>query len=243
MKFFDRPFVVPAIFISIALIAGLAIVGWGISARGQDNTISVTGSASQEAMADEATWTINVQRTAYEGTVAAGSTQVANDANAIANYFSNKKLASSTVTVATVSAYQNYSSDKNTPSNYNVSTTVTVNTSDVNEINALSHDIGSLDAVVSASTLVSPQQPEYYISSLPALRISLLGAAIQDAKARAEQIAKSGGSSVGPLEVASSGVVQVLSPNSTNVEDYGQYDTSTIKKEVMVTAHASFYVR
>ena len=184
MKFFDRPFVVPAIFISIALIAGLAIVGWGISARGQDNTISVTGSASQEAMADEATWTINVQRTAYEGTVAAGSTQVANDANAIANYFSNKKLASSTVTVATVSAYQNYSSDKNTPSNYNVSTTVTVNTSDVNEINALSHDIGSLDAVVSASTLVSPQQPEYYISSLPALRISLLGAAIQDAKAR-----------------------------------------------------------
>jgi hypothetical protein len=70
-----------------------------------------------------------------------------------------------------------------------------------------------------------------------------LGEAITDAKARAEEIAKSGGAKVGKLMSASSGVVQVLAPNSTNVEDYGSYDTSTIQKEVSVTARASFGVR
>jgi hypothetical protein len=73
--------------------------------------------------------------------------------------------------------------------------------------------------------------------------VSLVGQAIADAKARAVQIAKAGGSSVGALKSASSGVVQVLAPSSTNVEDYGSYDTSTIEKEVMVTARATFYVK
>jgi hypothetical protein len=70
-----------------------------------------------------------------------------------------------------------------------------------------------------------------------------LGQAIADAKARAVEIAKSGGASIGKLKSASSGVVQVMAPNSTNVEDYGSYDTSTIDKEVSVTARAAFVVR
>jgi hypothetical protein len=243
MGFFDRPLVVPSILLGIALVLGMGIIGWGVSARGQQNTISVTGSASQEARADEATWTINLQETAYQGGVPAASAQVTHDLNAIAAYLTKQQLASSTVTTSVVSSYENYSSDKNTPSDYNVSGSVTLSTSDVDKVDTLSHDIGSLNALVSPSDLVSPQQPQYYISTLPDLRVSLLGAAVKDAKARAEQIAQSGGSSVGPLQLASSGVVQVLSPNSTNVEDYGQYDTSTIQKQVMVTVRASFYVR
>jgi hypothetical protein len=35
----------------------------------------------------------------------------------------------------------------------------------------------------------------------------------------------------------------LLLANSTSVEDYGSYDTSTIEKEVSVTARATFYVR
>ncbi len=39
------------------------------------------------------------------------------------------------------------------------------------------------------------------------------------------------------------GVVQVLPPSSTEVSDYGAYDTSSIEKEVMVTVKASFRLR
>ena len=85
--------------------------------------------------------------------------------------------------------------------------------------------------------------PEYYVSTLPQLRVSLVGQAVKDAKARAVEMANSGDSSVGALKSAASGVVQVLAPNSTSVEDYGSYDTSTIQKQVMVTARAVFYVK
>ncbi|HPO83031.1 MAG TPA: SIMPL domain-containing protein, partial [bacterium] len=67
--------------------------------------------------------------------------------------------------------------------------------------------------------------------------------AMNDAKARAEKIAQSSGQGVGSLRSASMGVVQVLEPNSTEVSDYGSYDTSTIEKEVMVTVRATFLLK
>ncbi|HEV8677392.1 MAG TPA: SIMPL domain-containing protein [Candidatus Paceibacterota bacterium] len=241
-NFFDRPFVIPSILLSIAFFAGLALVAWGIAARGQGNTITVTGSASEEAKADTASMTVDLERTAYESDLANASAAVSRDANAVASYFKSQNLASSSVRTSVVSSNQNYSSDKGTPTSYSVRESVTFETSDVDKADALSHDIASLNSVAPGS-VVSLEAPQYYISSLPELRISLLGAAIKDAKARASQIAQSGGSSVGALSSAASGVVQVLAPNSTDVEGYGEYDTSTIKKVVMVTAHATFYVR
>lgn len=73
--------------------------------------------------------------------------------------------------------------------------------------------------------------------------MSLLGAAVSDAKARAEQIAGATKQKVGKLKSAQSGVVQVLRSNSIDVADYGMYDTSTIEKEVMVTVRATFLVQ
>ena len=243
MKFFDRPLVAPAVLLGVALFAGLAFVGWGISARGQGNTISVTGSASTAATADTASWTIDINENAYPGEVASVSARVVSDANIIAKYLANQKLASTSITSATVSSSGNYSSKDGTISGYSVNDSVTISTSDVHKIDTLSHDITALDALLSDGANLSPEQPQYYISTLPQLRVSLLGAAIKDAKARASAIAQSGGSTVGALETASSGVVQVLAPNSTNVEDYGQYDTSSIDKQVTVTVRANFYVQ
>jgi hypothetical protein len=37
--------------------------------------------------------------------------------------------------------------------------------------------------------------------------------------------------------------VQVLSPNSAAVNDYGTYDTSQIQKEIMVTVKGTFGVK
>lgn len=243
MKIFDRPFVLPALVIGVSLIIGLALVGWGISGRGQENTISVTGSASVAATADTASWTIDVSESADPGDTASASERIAKDASKIEAYLGSQQFASSTISSTAVSMNPSYSSNGNTITSYTVTDSVTVSTSDVHKIDTLSHDIGPLNDVVSDGSIISPEQPQYYISTLSALRISLLGAAIKDAKARATQIAESGGSKVGALETASSGVVQVLAPNSTNVEDYGQYDTSSINKQVTVTVRANFYVR
>ena len=117
---------------------------------------------------------------------------------------------------------------------------VTVNSDDVALIDKLSKDIASL---AGKGIIVSANQPEYYVSTLPDIRVALIGKAVEDAKARAESIAKSTGQSVGALKSAASGVVQVMAPNSVDVSDYGSYDTSTIDKKVMVTARATFFLK
>lgn len=242
-RFIDRPFFVPSVVLGVALIAGLWILGINIANRGANNTITVTGSASQDVKADEATWRIDIRRTAYVGGTAAVYAQVARDAATVKSYFDGQKLASSTVDESVISTDEDYKQDQSAPTTYTVHETVTIQTTDVDAIDRLSRQLGAVSSKVAADTLISPEPPEYYVSSLPQLRVSLVGKAIQDARARAEEIAKSGSTMVGALESASSGVVQVLAPNSTDVEDYGSYDTSTIQKQVMVTAHASFYVR
>jgi hypothetical protein len=237
----NRPFVIPALALSIALFLGLWVLGAHVSNRG-DSTIAVTGSASQSVKADLATWRIEVRRTAYANGTSAAYSQVAKDGAIVASYFTEKKLASATITESVISTDENYNQDQNAPKTYTVRESVIIQTVDVDAIDKLSRELGTLTSRVSADTFVSPMQPEYRVSSLPDLRVSLVGQAVKDAKARAVEIAKSGDSSVGALKSASSGVVQVLAPNSTNIEDYGSYDTSTIQKQVMVTARAVFYV-
>ncbi len=234
--------VIPALSLSLALFFGLWVLGMYISNRG-DSTIAVTGSALQNIKADQATWRIDVRRTAYASGTSVTYSQVSKDAKIVADYFTSQKMASSTVTESVISTDENYSQDQNTPKTYNVHEFITVQTVDVDSIDKLSRELGSLTSKVSVGTLISPMAPEYYVSLLPELRVSLVGQAVKDAKDRAVEIAKSGGSSVGALKSASSGVVQVLAPNSTSVEDYGSYDTSTIQKQVMVTARAVFYVK
>jgi len=241
-RFFDRPFVWPALLLSLALFVGLALVGWGIGSRSQTSTISSSGSASQMVRADTAKWTIDVRRTVFYNGIAGAYTQIAKDAAVVEDFFDSKNLASSSVVLSTIYTDQNYS-NQGTPADYNVHQTITVQTTDVDTIDALSRNLSDINARVGAGTVVSARPPEYYVSTLPELRVALIGQAVADAKARAIQIAKSGGSSVGALQSASSGVVQVLAPNSINVEDYGSYDTSTIEKQVMLTARATFSVK
>ena len=116
----------------------------------------------------------------------------------------------------------------------------TIQSDDVEQITAISKQIPEL---ASQGVIVSIQALEYYYSKLPDLRVSLLTDAIKDAKARAEKIAEGTGRNVGAVQAASSGVVQVLSPNSVDISDYGNYDTTSIEKEIMVTVKASFRLK
>lgn len=204
------------------------------------NTLSVTGSATATSTADTARWTVTVSRTAYESTIAQTQTQVARDAQAVVDFFAAAGIAADKIQVNPVQADQQYSNDSNAPTKYSVRQDVTMNSDNVRLVQRLSKEISSL---ANKGIFVSAQQPQYMISTLPQIRISLIGKAVTDAKARAEEIAKSTGQKVGPLQSAAGGVVQVMAPNSVDVSDYGSYDTSTIEKQVMVTARAVFQVR
>ena len=93
-KIIYQPFVIPSIVTGVFLLAGLWILGVNISNHG-DSTIAVTGSASKSIKADQATWHIDVRRTAYASGTALAYAQVAKDGGIVTSYFTSQNLASS----------------------------------------------------------------------------------------------------------------------------------------------------
>lgn len=230
-----------AFTLGLCLIAAAAVGAYAFyRVHTLDNTLSVTGSATEDAISDSAKWTVSLSRSAFEGSVASAQTGVSSDAQQVVSFFVKNGISADNVTVGPVFVDQEYSSDANAPRRYNVRTDVSIQSDDPQLVQKLSKDINALSA---RGIVVQAQMPQYFVSSLPDLRVSLIGKAVIDAKARATEIAKATGRSVGALQSASGGVVQVLSPNSVDVADYGSYDTSTIDKTVMVTARVTFYLR
>lgn len=237
----ERSTIVAAAILAI----GFVITGWLAAnafyeTRALSNVISVTGSATATTTADSATWTLTVTRSATEGQLPSVQSNVSSDAQQVVNFFSTAGIAAADIQITPLSIDRDYSKDQNAPTTYNVHEDISVQSDDPSLIDRLSKGTGAL---LAKGILVSAQPPQYFISDLPRLRVSLIGQAVTDAKARATQIAKSTDQQVGALQSASSGVVQVMTPNSVDVSDYGSYDTSTIKKQVMITVHATFLLK
>jgi hypothetical protein len=234
------PFTLPATIIGVALIVAASIGAYSFySVRALDNTMVVTGSAKQSVMADNVRWSIGVSRVVPTYSVSSAYNQVSTDMAKVKAFLLKNGIKAEEMTVTPIFV-DDYWTNKGDVQEKNVRQTITIKSTDVNRIKTVSENTLVL---AQDGVQFSNQSPEYYVSTLPALRVSLLGAAVKDARARAESIASSMGQGVGKMKSASSGVVQVLQPGSNDVSDYGQYDTSTIDKDVMVTVKATFVLK
>lgn len=241
LSFFTRNQLVPlATILGGALIVAASIGAWSAFAiKSSSNTLSVTGSAKTAVKADSVRFTFNISRTVTQDGLAGGYQQLDSDLKIARAYLTEAKVPDTEITVEPAMANQIYDNNNSGPTRYNVTRTIKINSVRVEEIAALAQSLATL---AGRGVLVQANAPEYYYTKLSELRVSLLGDALKDAKARAAAIAKESGQHVGKLQSASSGVVQVLAPNSIDVSDYGQYDTTSVDKEVMVTTRATFSI-
>jgi hypothetical protein len=231
-----------------ALIIGLSII---ISAsigsytfykvKSLDNALSVTGSARKRVTSDIVKWVGTFSRTVPVDSLKRGYQQMGRDLKLVLDFYKKNGIDPKTLIISPVSLEQPWIyGDRQSPREYILKQTVEIQSNDIQKITELSKNFQEL---VDNGVAFSTQSLEYYYSKLPELRVSLLTEAMNDAKARAEKIAQSTGQKVGSLRSASMGVVQVLAPNSTEVSDYGTYNTSTIEKEVMVAVRATFVLK
>ncbi|MGB4645748.1 MAG: SIMPL domain-containing protein [Dictyoglomaceae bacterium] len=231
-----------AIIIGLCLIISAFIVSntfYNIKAL--DNTLSVTGSARIKVNSDIVRWIGTFSRTVPEEDLKNGYRKMNNDLNLVLEFYKKNGINIKDLVVSPVSVEQPWLySDRQNSKECILRQTVEIQSNDLEKITSLAKNFQELlDKGVNFST----QSLEYYYSKLPELRVDLLTEAMNDAKARAEKIAQSSGQKVGSLKSASMGVVQVLAPNSTEVTDYGSYNTVTIDKEVMVTVRATFLLK
>lgn len=230
--------VLAAAVLASGMTLGLYKVGGGLASRA-GNAITVTGTASENATADNAVWTLNLNES--QPTLASSVKKIDASADALKKYLLNGGVTDNQIELGPINsnAIQEYINGNPTGRilAYQAYRTVTVRTKDVKLVEKLSNNIGSL---LATGVNVGNYGPAYYLSTLDDMRAKLLATAMKDAQARAKAITEAVGGSVGPLLSVTSGPTQVTTKNSLDRAAGGVYDVSTIEKTVNVTLSASF---
>jgi len=211
-----------------------------ITIKANQNQITVSGSSRQDITSDSVKWTSSFSRIIVAAGTKDGYAQMKKDENAVRKFLTDSGVKPEEINIYPVMMQQNYDykgANSNAPTEYTLSQTVEVRSSDVNKIKDLAANIQPL---IDQGVFFSTTALEYYYTKLADMRISLLPDAIKDAKARAEKIAEGSGKKIKSISNVDMGVVQVLSPNSVDISDYGSYDTSSIDKQIMITVKAVF---
>ncbi|MCJ7666493.1 MAG: SIMPL domain-containing protein [Actinobacteria bacterium] len=208
--------------------------------RTPDDTLSVTGSVREKVTSDLTKWTSDYSRTIPAEDLKFGYEQMKRDQALVLDFFVENGFEESDVVISPVFMEQLYMYDPNAPKENVLRQTVTIQSGDVDKITSMAKNTQRL---IDAGVIFSIQSLEYYYTKLPELRISLIPDAINDAKLRAQKIAEGSGKKIGVIKSANLGVVQVLPVNSTEVSDWGTYDTSTIEKEIMIPVNVIFTLK
>lgn len=229
--------------LSVALILCVLIftAAWKRNHR-SNQTISVTGSAKQEIVADLG---ILRGRLTAERSTAREAYEVLNtQKNVLLDYLNRKGFGRDKVKFQPVMNYPMY---EVTPQGmqtghlrgYNYSQAIEIQSPDVNLIKDISLDIASL---VEQNVMFTVEGPEYYYTKLADIKVEVQAEAARDAMNRGAKIAEATDRTLGPLTGARMGVLQITPRYSNMISDYGVNDVSSIEKEITAVVNATFLI-
>ncbi len=223
--------------LALAIFFGSVAISQGIRDRNQSNVISVTGSAKQRIVSDYVIWDLSV--TSQQKSAATAADQLAGwtktiDAFLLAHGVQSSELAVQPVSTQPVSPS---SGSSNQVIGYQLTRSFEVRSSRVQAIASVAEASAGL---IAGGVPLSAQPLQYVYTKLAGLRPHLIAEATKDAQARAGVLVAATGGKIGKLRSVDVGVFQVTSPNSTQVSDYGEYDTSTLQKDVTAVVNVTF---
>lgn len=230
------------------LIVGLCIIlGAGILAGAYKykfktrQTIRVTGSAEKDFTSDLIVWNGNYNRTAFDLKEAYAALK--QDEINVKNYLTKKGIKPGEMIFSSVKIDKIYRAKYNEEGRntgtefggYNLTQNVKVESSDITKVESLSREITEL--IETGIELNSPE-PLYFYTKLADLKLDLLAKASEDARKRAETIAKNTDGRLGNVSKANMGVFQITGQNSN--EDYsygGAFNTASKNKTASITVN------
>jgi hypothetical protein len=237
----NKNYVVFGLILGLSFIISTSLGAFAFYKVRSADYISTTGSAKKAVISDKVKWSSSITRAVKASTIKDGYAKMDVDLKTVKSFLTTNGVPETSIDVSPVFLNEIYEQNPGPEKSYNLVQNITVQSDEVQKISDLAKNSGAL--VATQGMLFSTGALEFYYSKLPEVRVALLANAVADAKARAGQLAGAGGKKTGALKSASSGVVQVMAPNSVEVSDYGMYDTSSINKEIMVTVKASFVIK
>jgi hypothetical protein len=232
-----------AVALAIGLVLASVIVGSAfVKGKRSDQTIVVTGSARKRIRSDMVVWKAAVTQQAPA--LADAYRTLAENVPRVKSYLIGKGIPENQITISAISsqtlhAKNNAGDDTGQISGYSLRQELEVRSNNVDQIDKIAREATEL---INQGILVESMAPEFHYTKLGDLKIEMLAEAAKDAKARAQQIAQSTGSSIGPLRSARMGVLQITPADSNAVSDSGMNDTSTVEKDITAVVNISFAV-
>ena len=227
-----------ASILAIGIIIAAFVWGAFFLSTRNEQSIRVVGQGVKSVTSDLAKWNITINRDTNVASKSEGPSWIQEDLNKIKKYLASNGIEEKDILVDPVSSYANYGN--NGVTGYSFSQRIEVKSGDIEKIEKLALDNKALakqDIYLQYSDL------EYFVSNLAELKAEMLALATADAKARAEEIAKSSGNKICGLLSAKTGVFQIRKPLSMDISDYGIYNTSSKEKEIAVTVNATFKIK
>lgn len=227
------------VFFSLSLIISTSLIAKTLSRNGLD----VTGSAVEIVKSDSASWDLDIT-TAAKNKKQAYDLLVKNK-SIVMDYLKSKGFNDNEIQMQNANAYPIFKKapdtgdDTNEIDHFEISQTIRITSNNIPLVKDASLDAENL---LQKGIDIRSNSPSYFYSKLSDLKIKLLNQASEDAKRRGKAMLKSTGSRLGSIRSIKTGVFQITPPNSTEVSDYGVYDTSTINKKVTAVVQVTFRI-
>lgn len=239
--------------ISCAWVASSFVLAGGLSSINTHNAISVTGTAERLVESDAAKWNFMIAKQATPESYAYIAKQLKDSGTVAVRYLTTHGIDEKAITVQPITStvvcqsqnqvmYDNTGRQQCSGSfTYSLVQTIIVESDNVDVARDLS--LNAPSALAALGVQIQTVSVDFFYTKLASIRAELLEEASKNAKERAVAIAKSTGNKIGGVKDASQGVFQVTQKNSTDVSDYGAYDTSTVEKKITAIVRASFEVK
>ncbi|MDR2282227.1 MAG: SIMPL domain-containing protein [Sphingobacterium sp.] len=236
--------------IVISVVAALALVVSAFLLAGAykykfkvNNTINVTGNAKKDFESDIVKWSASYSRKSMD--LSEASEQLKRDRDMVKSFLVQRGIKENEILFEAVNISKDFSyhtdergNSYNTFSGYSLTQVLSVESKDLDKVDNASREISTL---ISQGVELSSNSPNYYYSKLEDLKLSLIAEASQNAKARAENIAKESGSSLGTLLRADLGIFQITGQNDNEDFSYGGvFNTSSRLKTANITVKTSY---
>lgn len=239
-----KVYVWTAVILALGLIISSSIVTLGlVKIKNAGNTITVTGSAKKKIVSDLAVWTGSFSVRSKD--LKSGYQQLKANEAIVKKYLLEKGIPEKDIEFSSINTTTNYvvgpnGMYTNEVESYVLTEEVKVEARNVQKIKQLALDATDL---MNQGLEFQSFPPQYFYTKLAELKIQMLSLATQNAKQRAEEIARNAGGKVGALRSAHMGVFQITPLYSNEISDYGINDTSSLEKEITAVVNCSFEIK
>ncbi|WP_180644663.1 SIMPL domain-containing protein [Acinetobacter bereziniae] len=246
-KFYSATLWVFALILSLGFIISASVLGYAFKQfGGEKNSIIVKGLAEKPIQADSARWEINLQTSRATDSVTASYQLLDQEIKTLQSFFVEHGFKATEMKLGNKSSQPYYQDvdqgDGKTIREfrgYVAMQSLVINTRDIQKIEKAAKDAYLLDE----KGISIEQKPQYLVSNLEEIKMSLIANATKNAHSRANEFAKVGGVKVGAMRSASQGAFYILPESGSDDDsDYGgAYDKNTINKiaRVVVTINYS----